>query len=370
MKLSDSRSKHAACCRAAFTLVELLVVIAIIGILVALLLPAIQAAREAARRTQCKDNVKNISLGCLLHEDAHGFLPSGGWGRFWTGDPNRGYGAEQPGSWIYNVLTFVEETTLRNLGSGQAISSAGFREASEKLHQTPVPIFQCPSRRASRLYLAAWLTVREQTWIANLAQTQGVPKSDYAANSGDSQRHDTVGMIEPASYAAAATADWTPTIYCDPRARTDPARSNFQFCQTGVMYYRSGLKFAQITDGTSSTYLVGEKYLDPNAYDCTIITGLGCTGGDQQSMYTGFEWDNHRVAWNPYVGVSREFYQPRQDTPGADYVQPFGSAHPGGLNMAFCDGSVQTISYDIDSDAHRWLANRSDGEVATAGGGP
>src|SRR5215208_1969930 len=102
--------------RDGFTLVELLVVIAIIGILVALLLPAVQAAREAARRNQCKNNVKNIALGCLLHEDTHKFLPSAGWGRKWSGDPNRGYGENQPGSWIYNILAYIEEQTVHDLG--------------------------------------------------------------------------------------------------------------------------------------------------------------------------------------------------------------------------------------------------------------
>jgi prepilin-type N-terminal cleavage/methylation domain-containing protein len=138
--------------RTAFTLVELLVVIAIIGILVALLLPAVQAAREAARRAECQNHLKQIATACLLHESTHKFLPSGGWRCEYTADPNMGYGANQPGSWYYNILPYIEEQQLHDLGKGKALTSAEFKAASITLHTTPVPTFNCPSRRAAILY--------------------------------------------------------------------------------------------------------------------------------------------------------------------------------------------------------------------------
>jgi prepilin-type N-terminal cleavage/methylation domain-containing protein len=174
--------------RRGFTLVELLVVIAIIGVLVALLLPAVQAAREAARRNQCKNNLKQIGLACQNHVSAQGHLPTGGWGFSWTADPNRGYGPEQPGSWIYNVLEYVEQGNVRRLGKGLLSTSPGFKDASITLHQTTLSAFNCPSRRSGGPFPSAWgppnnQAIAEQPWLAELAHGSGVAKGDYAANS-------------------------------------------------------------------------------------------------------------------------------------------------------------------------------------------
>jgi prepilin-type processing-associated H-X9-DG protein len=153
-------------------------------------------------------------------------------------------------------------------------------------------------------------------------------------------------------------AEWTVT--------NDPVHPKYgEFFQSGVIYYRSQLKLSRITDGTSKTYLVGEKYMDANTYDTSGLADDTFTYGDNQSAYTGNEWDNQRVAWQPGSPDSIEFHQPRQDTPGFDpFRSPaFGSAHVGGYNTSFCDGSVRTISYSIDHLVHRWLANRLDGQT-------
>ena len=110
-----------------FTLVELLVVVTIIGVLIAMLLPAVQAARESGRRVQCGNNVKQLALAALTHESAHGFLPTGGWTKEWLGHPDRGFDKRQPGGWVYNILPFIEQQSLHDLGasgSGMTIQDA------------------------------------------------------------------------------------------------------------------------------------------------------------------------------------------------------------------------------------------------------
>ncbi|HEX6960808.1 MAG TPA: DUF1559 domain-containing protein, partial [Lacipirellula sp.] len=136
--------------RGGFTLVELLVVIAIIGVLVALLLPAVQAAREAARRSQCSNQLRQIALAWQLHHDAHQFFPSAGWGYAWTGDPDRGFGASQPGSWAYSCLPFMEQAALHQMGSGA--TGAAKHDLLADAAQIPVATFYCPSRRAPAAY--------------------------------------------------------------------------------------------------------------------------------------------------------------------------------------------------------------------------
>jgi hypothetical protein len=345
-----------------------LVVIAIIGILVALLLPAIQAAREAARRSQCKNNLKQIGLASLNHLDTHKHFPSGGWGLDWTGDPNRGYGPDQPGSWVFNVLSYMEEETLRDLGQGQSTTSAQFRAASMLLHQTPIAGFHCPSRRAPRAYVARWLTVREQPWLASVAQDDGIVKSDYAANSGDAVKINGDDFYRPASYATIREDLWVRTDICERRGNSQLDRF-VPFCQTGISFFRSDVSVAQVNDGTSKTYLVGEKWMPTDGYDGTTdLNAPGFTYGDNQSMYTGYESDNHRSAWNlKSTPDQQELFQPSQDRAGiyANFAEPrFGSAHAASFHMMFCDGSVHSISYDIDAVAHSRLAHRFDGDVA------
>ena len=158
-----------------FTLVELLVVIAIIGILVGLTLPAVQMAREAARRSSCANNLRQLAVAVLHHDEAHGWYPTGGSGADWIGDPDAGYGNKQPGGWIYNILSYIEEENLRQIGSGA--NGQAKREAMVKLLEAPIEILHCPSRRGPRLF-----PYSGPSTLQNVDPPAKVAKNDYAIN--------------------------------------------------------------------------------------------------------------------------------------------------------------------------------------------
>jgi prepilin-type N-terminal cleavage/methylation domain-containing protein/prepilin-type processing-associated H-X9-DG protein len=355
-----------------FTLVELLVVIAIIGILVALLLPAVQAAREAARRNQCKNQLKQMGLACLLHEDTHGFFPSGGWGTRLMAEPNHGYGRKQPGSWYYSVFSYLEENGLRDLGKGQAVGSADWRASIRQLIQTPVSTFNCPSRRAIAIGTHNFTSFTVDP-VFGLTGTLQVVKGDYAGNSGDTL-HATVGnnslqsmSTYPTTLAQGDSFTW-PNTSSPQKPGTSTPQQNPDY-QNGVICFASEVKPAQIVDGLSKTYLIGEKFVAPKAYNDNTAYNNSLGGyGDNQSMYIGYEWDNQRVAWTsktpaPFSANTADFQPSADSDAGNEDIKAaiaFGSAHAGGLNMAFCDGSVQSISYDLDSKVHREQAIRND----------
>ncbi|MDZ7617805.1 MAG: DUF1559 domain-containing protein [Patescibacteria group bacterium] len=327
--------------RFGFTLVELLVVITIIGILIGLLLPAVQSAREAARRLQCTNNLKQMALAALSHEAAVGHFPTNGWGYLWIGDPDRGPGWRQPGGWMFNVLLYMEQTSVYMAGSdGKPSEATAQQKAGGRITlRTPIGGFHCPSRRRATLYPAG--TGLPHFRAPNHADsTEAVAHSDYACNGGSVVQH---GGWPSGGGGPATLAE----VDNDPRT----AQANFAKIGanvTGLFHAGSMVAMAEIRDGASNTYLFGEKYLNPDHY----ATGNGL--GDNESMYMGDNGDI--IRWTNVV--------PRPDRPGSDMGgldYPFGSAHSGGVNMALCDGSVRTISYAIDAETHRRLGHRADG---------
>ena len=344
--------------KTAFTLVELLVVITIIGILVGLLLPAVQAAREAARRLQCTNNLKQIGLAALGHEQALGFLPSGGWGT-WAGEPTRGFDRRQPGSWLYNILPWMELQTLHDLGIDEGLPRSGLGQQTERpgisqCVSTAVTTFICPSRRKAIVFPFSAV----DTWpFRNVyPQPEGCGRSDYAASCGDMVFWaTTMGPSNLARGDSMTDAMWL------------AFESNYPGgIATGVVFRRSIVRLRDIEDGASNTYLAGEKYVPPDCY----YDGTGV--GDDQSWNASFCYDVTR--WCGMAVMSTDqltiaytctdtLMTPRPDTPGVVTLWAFGGAHSGSFSMVFCDGSVHPIGYSIDLETHHRLGNKADGLV-------
>jgi prepilin-type N-terminal cleavage/methylation domain-containing protein len=337
-----------------FTLVELLVVIAIIGVLVALLLPAVQAAREAARRQQCANNLKQLGLGGQNYLSAHGNFPTGGWGYFWVGDADRGFGSDQPGGWVYNILPFIEQATLHAVaadGDKENIT-AGQKDNALRVVTTPLATIRCPSRRQFNVLPKPF----DSGYYANnckaLPEAQATAgRSDYAINAGDRDQTEgdagPYGKGAPTNHAAAKTYNWHWDSFGylkTPGAFNESIHPEFL---SGVSFRRSEIGEKNVTDGLSNTYLIGEKYLSIPNYE----TGLDLA--DNETWCTGFNNDNFRCAYNPPISDGMV------DTDATR--NQFGSSHPSGWYVAWCDAHVSFESFDVDKFVHRGNANRADG---------
>jgi prepilin-type N-terminal cleavage/methylation domain-containing protein/prepilin-type processing-associated H-X9-DG protein len=322
----------------AFTLVELLVVIAIIGILVSLTMPAIQSARESGRRTQCLNNIRNLGQASQLHLEGHKFFPTGGWGYAWGGDPDRGYDQKQPGGWGYNLLVYIEETSLRKLGASgdpKTLTQAK-KDASRTRAMTIIPVYLCPTRGRQNLVANSW----PDAVNLDLSGVPEVAKIDYAINGGSVAPNagHALGFTPGPGIAALSQNDQS----------LDANYSAAQLNCDGISHCRSAVRPAHINDGTSKTYLIGEKYLN---YVRDLNNAI--SGDDNQSWEVGFDWDSYR-----FTEVAPDFEQNPDSTAMSTN---FGSAHATGFNMSFCDGSTRFLPYDIDLATHQALGGRKDG---------
>jgi prepilin-type N-terminal cleavage/methylation domain-containing protein len=304
-----------------FTIIELLVSIALIGLLIALLLPAVQSARESARRTECKNHLRQLGAAVHNFESTHRFYPSNGWGYLWMGDPDRGVGPKQPGGWIYQLLPYVEGAPLAQIGKG--LDPAGKATALGTLAAQPFPLFKCPTRPGQPVS-----AVNQDLIFHNATIPDTVAKTDYAINEGD-YITDT-----PGGPTSLAEGD-------DPRySWTDVGGA------TGVSFLRSRIRPRDVTDGTSDTYLIGEKHVSQKSY-------LSATDdGHDAPMYSGVDLDINR--WTT-GGPLPDGLSPQ--------VRRFGSAHHGGCHFVLCDGSVRQVSYLIDVRVHQRLGSRNDGKA-------
>jgi prepilin-type N-terminal cleavage/methylation domain-containing protein/prepilin-type processing-associated H-X9-DG protein len=271
-----------------FTLIELLVVIAIIGVLIALLLPAVQKVREAANRTQCANNLKQLGLAFQTHHDTHGYFPDGG--EFWDPvafprtvvdgvpaiSPNQNWG------WGYQVLPYMEQENLwKNLDDAL-------------VRATPLKFFFCPSRRAP-MVLPVYVESAMLDYAGNAA-TDTTDGNGFARGNGGN------GLV-------VRRPDGTPLRSYSVRIP------------------------ASVPDGASNTLLLGEKRMRTDQVGHV-------QAADDQGYTAGWDRDEVRWAIDP----------PEPDQSGVLTDYQFGSAHSGGFNAVFADGSVHFIHYTIQSN--------------------
>ena len=304
--------------RRGFTLLELLVVISILSVLMALILPAVQSAREAARRTECRNNLRQLGLAAAQHESSHGFFPSNGWGYLWIGEPGRGMGPRQPGGWVWNLLPYLERNDLWLSGADE--TGAARRAALARVQETSLKVLVCTTRRRVGLSRCNPVLVP-----MNADFTPHVATTDYAANEGDFIT-DTDGGPPGLVQGDDSAYPWKDTSKA-----------------TGVCFLRSEIRVQMIRDGMGHTYLFGEKYVSHSG------DASGFDPGNDQSAYSGVDLDLNRWTIDP----------PLQDAAAVE-KRRFGSAHVGACHFAFCDGSVKAISYQIDREVHRRLGTRSE----------
>ena len=306
--------------RRGFTLVELLVVIAIIGILVALLLPAIQAAREAARRTQCTNHLKQIGLGCQHFHDSKKFFPPGIC--LPVGDENgaiflstkclNGEAQKCPpqaipgkwGSWLTWILPYMEESALySNLDLNQR--DYAYCLGANSYGATVIPTYICPSDELEKRVM--------------VFSGYYFGMNSYFGNAG--------------------TKAWPVAV------------ATFN----GVLFYNSKVKISKITDGASHTFLAGERF----SRDPTL------SASSQLVDFRGWAWANYNSGQDNLGDTAWPINSTSTVTGANDRKTNFGSGHPSGANFAYCDGSVQFLTLESSGDlvTLQRLSMRADGEV-------
>jgi prepilin-type N-terminal cleavage/methylation domain-containing protein len=368
-----------------FTLVELLVVIAIIGVLVALLLPAVQAARESARRTQCFNQLRQVGIAMQNHVSALKVFPTGGVGndnaaeienyvQGGTNSPGAPNGPNRQGlSWAYQILSYIEQANVGRIVRTTDLSGA------------LIPGYFCPSRRPPTLspsgralmdYASAQpYTYRcphvgtQEPWayplsnmlpFKSLSGTYGL-RAYWCNNGGNGGYPLDNGVYDGVIVRTPWRVAGCNRVTCRLATATAPAVGE------EVLGVPAAVKMAQIADGTSMTLVVSEKLIRSDKYEGgqNVSDNRGWSDGWDPDVirFTGFpplSDGDASICYSSDVNLSKYC-----SGDGAD-VMFFGSAHPTGVNAMFADSSVRQLSFSIELALFNALATRENGEVIDA----
>lgn len=295
----------------AFTLVELLVVIAIIGILIALLLPAVQAAREAARRSSCSNNLKQVGLGLHLYHDVHNEFPAGWWG-FDPGTGSPHWFGEPGWAWSAAILPYMEQTALYD--SRVHVDLPITDPANEDARLSVIQIYRCPSDAAPRTFTL-------EGGGPYVGSGGGYVPTELAIGN-------YIGVFGKYDYHDVCV----------------PGSPDFNGCEgDGTFFLNEGVSFADVRDGLSQTLVVGER-----SSKLAPSTWVG--------MVTGGEHAPARI-----TGIA--LFPPNSEIEEEHYSHNFSSRHPSGTQFLSGDGSVKLIAETIDQETYHALATRSGGEL-------
>ncbi|EAQ77342.1 DUF1559 family PulG-like putative transporter [Blastopirellula marina] len=308
--------------RRGFTLVELLVVIAIIGVLIGLLLPAVQQAREAARRMHCQNNLKQIGLALHNYHDTYQSLSAGN-----QGLPKESANTYSGHGWTWhaNILTFLEQGNLFDAiqGSDGFGNESGSQGAGKPLivRDTVVSVFWCPS----------------QEDVTNGEAKNGYQPSNYNGNMGT------------------RIGNGNDNCECTGVSNLAEMRSEAWGCMNGngIFYVDSKTRFADVRDGLSNTIFVSEV-VDTGGQ----IMGHYGVGSDRRAIFSTGADGNPPFEMTEYL-IAAEGNDPING--GAE--EAAGSWHAGGANFVMGDGSVRFLSENMDMPTYQGLSTRSEGEV-------